>query len=354
MYREIAKRLLARIKKRQWPVGHQLPSNSQLATEHQASRLTLQRALACLGEDGKITRTPQGKWKVGCAERAFNLYSNRVVLILSSNLTAYWKNIHSAHYLIRKGIEMGLGEKRRQLQIIARYWYNKKVNQTVMPGLLDENIHGVLLQGVFTKPCQREYSALKMPVVLVDTPSVTDRLASVCVANEAAAHDAVQRLAHLGHRRIAFCRRLNITMAEVDPDSMERQHGFLSGLKSCGISNGKEAIFNFMMTGGNADTASLRAIFATRPRYTAALTVDSQVATVFARSAQAAGMILPRDLAIASFSESDSAWSGPRIDFERVGREAVELLDSHEIKQIRIPATWYEGSTLGDPLSVKR
>jgi DNA-binding LacI/PurR family transcriptional regulator len=351
-YQEIAARLANRMRRGTWQRGFMLPSYSELAGEFKTSVRTIVRVLEHLALAEKIGRTPQGKWKVRAPEQALDLNANRVVLVLSADLKACWQNTLGEHYLVRKGLELGLAEKRRQLQIVSRYYYNRKINEMVVPGLLEAGIHGALLLGNFSRQCQRQYAALKLPVVLVDAPPFADRLASVCVANEAAAFDAVQRLAHLGHRRIAFCRRVNTTLSEIDPDSAERQNGFLRGLKNCGIPNGGSAVFNFINGNKRPDAAPLRAILSAQPRFTAVLAVDGGIAGAVAKAAKAHGLILPRDLSIAAFGGPDSVWSGPRIDFERVGRAAVELLESRAIKQVRVPAIWSQGSTL-DRLKLK-
>jgi DNA-binding LacI/PurR family transcriptional regulator/DNA-binding transcriptional regulator YhcF (GntR family) len=355
LYHDIAKRLLARIRRGKWHQDAILPSYTELAEDFKTGILTVRRALAYMEKEGKLARTPQGKWTVIDPEHMMHLYANRVVMVSNIGLNHYWKSNTDGFHLTRKGIELALGEKERQLQIVSRYPYNKKSNQMVIPGLSsDQDVIGVLLCGVFSKKCQQGYSALKIPVVLVDVPPTIDGMAAVCVANEAAAHDAVQRLAHLGHRRIAFCRRVQISIAEIDPDSLARQQGFLSGLKSCGISGGKDAIFNFFTRQGKVDTAPIQSIFGARPHFTAVLVVDNLIASMIAHAAKVVEMVLPRDLAIVCFSESGAKWSGPRVDFEQIGREAVALLESGEVKQIRILTTWHEGSTMGEPLSAKR
>jgi hypothetical protein len=97
----------------------------------------------------------------------------------------------------------------------------------------------------------------------------------------------------------------------------------------------------------------LRAILSARPRYTAALVVDGGIGESLKAAASLSGLIVPQNFSIACFSEPGSLWGGPRADFEQMGREAVNLLASREIKQLRIPTVWYTGSTLGEPLPTK-
>jgi DNA-binding LacI/PurR family transcriptional regulator len=304
--------------------------------------------LACLKQEGRLTQKPNGKWQVASADYVWHINSNRVVLISTSTFAGF------RGYPVIDGIQRALENIQRQLHIICRYKYcMHNIKTQVIPGLREAEVHGVLLNGAFSKECQREYCISGHPVVLVDTPPKYDRIASVCVANEDAAYDTVQRLAHLGHRRIAFYRRFHRLPAEVDPDSAERQKGFLKGLKNCGITNTRDVIFNGIGL-VQTDATVLRKLLLSRPRFTAVICVDDQLAECVFRAALDSGLIVPRDLSIASFGSLYSKWSGQHIDLKRVGREAVELVESRKFKQLYIPTIWYEGSSLGEPLSAKR
>jgi LacI family transcriptional regulator len=346
-YKEIAESLAKKIKSGSWAEGRLLPSHSQLAEMFDTGKLTIRRALDRLAGEQRVKKNAQGKWVVQAREQSLSVQSNRVLLIASHQLHFYWDSYYL--YLIRKGIERTLSLRyARQIQIYSRHQYNARVNKIMAPGVRDAEFHGVLLHGTFSQKCLREYSALKIPVVLVDAPPGSVRLASVCVGNEAAARDAVRRMAQLGHRRIAFCRQVQPGIAEIDADSLERQAGFLAGLKDFGIASGKASIFNFLLTASSPNTAALRAILEARPRFTAVLTASVQLARQVVRAARAAGLILPKDLSVACFDSvgSHSSFSGPRTDFERVGIEAVELLESRQMRQVRVPCIWHDGSTL--------
>jgi len=74
-----------------------------------------------------------------------------------------------------------------------------------------------------------------------------------------------------------------------------------------------------------------------------------------AQAARASGLTVPRDLSLICFQgkqDSSPLYSGPRVDFLQMGRQAVALLTTrHKTpRRERIPFVWVEGKTLA-PLS---
>jgi DNA-binding LacI/PurR family transcriptional regulator len=348
MYREIARQLQSRIQKEGWPAGFLLPSYSELAAEYHASTLTVRRALACLAREQRIALTPSRKWVVRDIARSIAFQANRVAFISSANLSHYSKD--EVFRLIREGVESALSELHWHIQYIGRYVYNTRINKMVVPGLAEEILQGVLLHGVFSKQCQRDYGALSLPVVLIDAAPGSDRISSVSIDNESAYFDATTRMFDMGHRRIAFCRSIIPNLAEIDSDSLERQAGFLRGLGARGIPDGKSHIFNFISAQSNK--AVLKALLTARPRFSAVLAVDAGISGGIVIAAREAGLAVPKDLSIAciDYMGGSSAFSGPRVNAKSLGQEAVNLLKSKIPRQIRIPAIWHQGSTLVENL----
>jgi DNA-binding LacI/PurR family transcriptional regulator len=335
----------------EWPEGRLLPSHSQLSGTHKVGKRTIRRALDYLAGEKRIELNLRRQWVVKKTERSLSFYANCVAVISAFNLVHYWSEYNFLQ--IRKGLETVLAQRHnRQIYYYSRYWHNRQTSRTGIPNIRDAELRGILLHGLFSQQCLRQYSQLDLPVVLVDSPAGASRLASVCLENMSGAKDAVARLAQLGHRRIAFCRYVALGVAEVDSDSKERQIGFLDGLKERGIRDGQKSIFNFM---DEAAPPALRAIFEARPRYTAMLAADPGIARKISKAAAASGLMAPRDLSIVCFDGmgSYSKFSGPRSDLERLGREAAELLESRAARQIRIPSIWHDGSTIGPAPAAK-
>jgi DNA-binding LacI/PurR family transcriptional regulator len=351
-YKKIADAIIKKINSGSWSTGFQLPSRARLASTFRVGERTIRRALDCLAQDNLISKTPGRQWIVRKSEPVFSFQSRNVALFSTYYLSTFWTE--TVNTLLRKSIELQLLKYQKHLRLYDKRDYSIKMRRMPFPDIAKAGLDGIFLHGFFTKSCFLKYSQLNrpnLPIVRVDAAAPSGvRMAAVCVDNVAASKDAVMRLFQLGHRRIAFCRSIQILISEVDPDSQERQEGYLAGIKKCGIKNGKLDIYSFI---GKHNPDTIRAIFNARPRYTAVVAVDGVIAQEVENEAINAGMRLPQDLSIVAFEGlgEGSKYTGPRIDFEHLGREAVELLVSGEIRQVRIPTTWYEGSTLSPPSS---
>jgi DNA-binding LacI/PurR family transcriptional regulator/DNA-binding transcriptional regulator YhcF (GntR family) len=343
-YKKVAQSFKRMIRNGSWPEEFVLPSQIKLATTFQVGELTVRRALTCLAEEQCIVKNVRRQWIVRNPDHFVSLQGNGIVLIASRSIKTFWES--ADWFRIRKGIECSIPGK-CQFRIYFKNGNNAIMHTALLPGLKDADIRGILLLGHFSKNCLQQYSMLNLPVVRVDAPSTIPQLASVSVDNVAAAEDAVCRLAELGHRKIALCRYMVTikVLSDIDPDSVERQAGFLAGLKKCGLRGGKQDIFSHF-EGDN--TAMMNAILTAHPRYTAVLCVGAGQARAISKAALAAGLVLPRDLSLVAFDglESSSRFSGPRIDFENIGRKAMELLESRQVRHVHIPTSWHEGSTL--------
>jgi DNA-binding LacI/PurR family transcriptional regulator len=76
--------------------------------------------------------------------------------------------------------------------------------------------------------------------------------------------------------------------------------------------------------------------------------VDAGPILEISASALKAGLTLPRDLSFVAFDDLESPlkFAGPRVDFERLGYESVELLESKIVQQVLFPTLWHEGNSL--------
>jgi DNA-binding LacI/PurR family transcriptional regulator len=345
LYKKIAKRFALKINNGTWPEGFRLPSYMKLAKFFGVGERTIRRTLDFLATEKRIVKTSNSQWIVQKNRPAFSFLSGGVAFVTTWWLGNFWDD--EASMGLRKAIELNVINRNQQIRVYYKNGYNGEMRNVIVPGLKDAELDGIILHGMFTKKCLQEYSALNLPVVRVDAPVPAGiHLASVCVDNVASAKDAVERMFQLGHRRIAFCRSVILSISEVDPDSLARQEGFLAGLEECGIKNGKQHIYSFMNDGH--PQAVLNAILNAEPRYTAALCVDGGIAQMIENAALKAGLSLPRDLGLACFGANilHSKFTGPRIDFERVGHESVERLYTRTVRQVLMPTIWYEGSTL--------
>jgi DNA-binding LacI/PurR family transcriptional regulator len=351
-HRKVAQALARKFVTGVLPQGSLLPSRRTLAREYETSEKVVRLALSFLASEGRILRTAQGMYRVGNQGAVASARANSVVLVLAHNLRTQWDFPEWRD--VQEGIERAMGDQWDPLLIVHEP--GRILRRRIPPDLLDGSLRGILLMGQFTETALKAYAKLDLPVVLVDRPPSGRGLASVSVDNESAACDAVHRLFEMGHRRVAFARRVHLGLSAIDDDSKEREQGFLRAFRELKLKQARACIHN-LFGRERARSTNVQAIFRRRPRYTAVLAVDLEAAEVVAGGAREVGLVVPSDLSVACFQSKTAPkfWSGPRIDFVALGERAVsEGLGRGRPRVVKVPTEWEPGRTVRPPRSKGR
>jgi DNA-binding LacI/PurR family transcriptional regulator len=334
--------LRARIASGAWNSREVLPSLEALAKTLGASVSAVRLALNQLASEQLIEHNARLRWVVRKKPDSRIRRSGIVLEVISEPLRV---PLGSGFMDIQRGILEGCGRLRAPLLTIHAH-----ALQSAQPDeFLDLPLKGVLLVGQFTKRNLRGYEKLRLPVCYIDSPVAGRSLHSSSVDNVNAARDATQRLIELGHRQIAFVRFVLYTLRDIDPDSRERQQGFLQACEEAGIRGARESVFNYMP--GREAQHSLNALLRKRPRYTAALCADPSAAGRLAHEATKTGLMLPSELGIICFQARTDclSFSGPTTDFNDLAVRATMLLDRPKLPPTheRVSSEWRErGSAL--------
>jgi len=248
-----------------------------------------------------------------------------------------------------RGVHVGVGEARAPLLVVPGGEFFRRPPEEV----LRLPVRGLLLLGVFTDTVLARYDKLAVPVVLVDQPAPRHRVHTVTVDNLPAAREATERLIEMGHRRMAFVRTVQLNARRVDPDSRERQEGFLQAVKAAGIRARDCEVIN-SLPGDTSKSPALRSLVRARRPFTAIVTASGGLAEKVAAAARAVGRKIPADLSVVCLQGREagfSRFSGPRMNFEEVGRRAVALLDAprHPTQRLRVPAEWVDAESVAPP-----
>ena len=327
-----------------WPLGQPLPSSRQLAAQYHISPRMICCALKALSREGFVRLTPGHPPIATVSAPLAQIMNKSIALVLSggvSRLTNGDNQICRALMTKLNGIFGTL------LTLADNRW-----RREFPAGLCDLPLSGVLLHGPFTQTIVRQYEVLDVPVVLLDQPAEGLNIHSVALENHKATVDTVTRLVKLGHRRIAFARTVSNSIKGIDADSLERQSSFLLACKKHKLKTKDYKVFTGM--GHNTGSTTLgNEILSAKTRFTAVLTTNSSLAKNIAVVAQAAGLRVPGDLSIATFSPTDPQesedWSGPQADFSLMAAPAVDIILSkpQSIQHIRMETVWHEGKTIG-------
>ncbi len=331
----------------EWPTGGLFPSLQILADHYGVSRMSVRQAVTLLREEGRLELGVGRRLFVQDPEGTPSVMRRLVLQVVSSLYDETL--INQPGWQLQRGVDYEVTLQSRSLLLAHHFKY-----LYAMPSGLEQlHITGILLRGHFRNEVIRAYEKMPVPVVAIDRPRQNRRMHAAAVDNEEAAFDATRRLIQLGHRRIAFVRMVLVHSRERDPDSMERQAGYLRALKEAGLRTDAKLIVNSLST-DHADSASIQALFAKRARVTAVLAVDATKAGLVSKAARARGLSVPKDLSLVCFQEIDpdrQHYSGPRIDFHALGLEAARLLREPKkpFLERRIQTTWHEGKTMASP-----
>jgi DNA-binding LacI/PurR family transcriptional regulator len=349
-YRKIAADLRARLRAGEFPAGTAIPALRRLAERYRTSDYTVRMAVELLKQEGRIRTSARRQLTVAAPGSSRGALDGLVLQVSSHSLDGLHRGPYTDELL--RGIQIGTGEMQAPFLALS----DRRFRSRLPTEALDLPLRGALLVGLFNDRTLRDYEKLGVPVVLIDQPYGRRKLHSVTVDNVAAARDATGRLISLGHRRIAFVRFVQLGMKRVDPDAQERQQGFFMALKAAGLPRSAGRVFN-SLENDTPQSRTIRAILREKPPVTAVLCASGFRAKLVTAAAETRGKSVPRDLTVICFqsTEADYArFSGPRIDFEEMGRQAVKLLDSprHPPQLLRVPAVWTDaGSTAPPPRS---
>jgi DNA-binding LacI/PurR family transcriptional regulator len=342
-YKQLAEQLTQSMDSGDWPVGKAIPSCRQLAQTHGASLKTIQLALNVLKTEGRLC-TSQGRPSIATlGASSSHILKNTVAIVYA----------HSFESIVPHSVHGGILQRLKHtgwttLTLQGYRWRNEfPIGLSALP------LRGVLLLGPFSNEMLHRYESLRLPVVLLDQPGAGFELNAVTADNFNCMYDATMRVLALGHRRVAFVRSLVASIKGLNPNSLEREKGFTAACKKSALSPSHYRVFS-AWEGSTSTVAD--ALVRTLPRFTAVLTASPVHAVQVEHAALGMGLRIPADLSIVTLQglHSDkSDWSGPQIDFEKIGELGVKLLERQVsgFRQIALPATWHAGDSLDFPES---
>ncbi|KLU09543.1 LacI family DNA-binding transcriptional regulator [Kocuria sp. SM24M-10] len=199
-----------------------------------------------------------------------------------------------------------------------------RAEDAAVEALLRDRCEGLVLLGSALPQARLEDLSVTLPIVSVTRAVDSDTVDSVTNDDHHGAVLAVEHLAGLGHRRIAY----------IDADRVaggaQRRAGYRDAMKSAGL-----AAEVTVVPGGASEAegaAALVHILAQRPAPTAVIAFNDRCAVGVISQARASGIVVPRDLSVIGFDDSEQA-ALPYINLTTLdqdpcllARTAVELV----------------------------
>lgn len=344
-YTVVSEDIARRLASGEWPVGSALPSCRIFGREYGVGAHVINRALRELARNGRVLISPRRLPVAALGAPLESVLQHAIAVVLRTDAASTFAGTLATD--IREGLERAVSQSGCSPLL---YLHHPNRWRTEFPiGLADLPLRGVLLLGPFTTAMIHRYEILKVPVVVVDQPAEKCAVHTVTAANFDASFDATTRLIALGHRRLAFIRAIIGSLKDIDPDAKERQEGFVAACQEAGL---PEQDYKVFTAAYGRNSVAVQSLMRSVPRFTAVLSANDSHARQVWSLASTMGLQVPHDLSIAVFRQrlqSDRDWSGPEIDFLKIGHAAVTLLtQKHATPQrVRIPCVWKNGTTVG-------
>ncbi len=337
-YRAIAAELSTRLAAGEWPVGKPIPSYRQLALKYGVGIHVIQLALKELADDGHVVIRP-GRPPVAALAASLSAAVDKTIAIVFP--LGIYDVLETPYRLaMLRGIAQAAQKGGYPLLVLQ---HTQRWRTEFPAGLKHLPLTGIVLLGPLTGLVLQQYETIGVPVVLLDQPGDKWKLHSVAVDNYNSAFDATSRILARGHRRIAFIRTITYSVHDIDPDAKERHAGFLAACVKAGL---RKDEFKVYSASYSPSQPLITDMLKAKSRMTAVLS-DSEI---IVDAAEQAGLKIPRDLSVAAFQSKGNAGhaSGPQIDFEMMGRTAVEIILRKPLtpEHLRIPTRWNEKKSI--------
>ena len=342
-YRKIADLFRERMRTGAWTNGMTLPSVRELGEELKVSRHTIWLALNVLKNENSLLSNGRGRLVLRFAIMGATTTSGVILELIGDNLLRrYYGYVRE----MQTGIMLGAGEICAPILVA----HDNRLRTEIPADLLDFPIKGVISHLSQRKEMLERLARIPRPVVLLDHPPVKQKLHCIAADHVRAIEMCVDKLVARGHRHVVLMRLATASMNDVDADGKALQQAFQSYGRKAGLKSPKHS-FLTLMTRHSARSPELSQLFHAKPRYTAVICANEELAHSTIQAAQDRKMKVPGDLsvlALGSALSGDFSLSGPRTNFEAMGRMAVRVIadPTHAPMHQTAPLSWNEGKTL--------
>lgn len=228
------------------------------------------------------------------------------------------------YFLILQGVERELDRAGHHV-VVATVQTSPNRNGDDLRIVRERRVDGLILAGPDIDPALvLSLARRQLPLVLVDNGLERTPLDCVQCDDQGGARAAVEHLLGHGYQRIAFVGGPTSWLS-----TRERQKGYEAAMQDAGLPT---EIVHASATTLDTGLSAGRRLFAGESRPRAVYAVNDAMAMGVIRAAQAAGLSVPTDLAVAGFDDISVAASAHpplttvRVDKELMGRLAARRL----------------------------
>jgi DNA-binding LacI/PurR family transcriptional regulator len=296
--------------------GNKLPSAVDLAEQLGVSRETVRQAEAALERDGLLTRYRRKGTLLKPPALALKSGKPRVIGYLQADYQDLVAGSTSARMLQGALREAG----RAGFQLAVRQAPHTEMDRALRELNETTPLRGIIFASFGEEKLVRQALGLNLPAVLLDHDLPLPRVGSVREDSAQATRLAVDHLASLGHRKIAYA---HWRLADLNP---WRLRGYLEGLRSLNLPRRRAWEFSTEITAPGASRLVAR-FLETQPAPTALICFNNTLANMVLEELERRQISVPRDLSVVGAGGDDvPGLTSPRADWQAMGRAAVKTL----------------------------
>ncbi|MEG0847950.1 MAG: GntR family transcriptional regulator [Niameybacter sp.] len=324
LYVKIYNKLLEEINQNSYKPGDRLPTEKELSEKYNVSRITSQKAMNMLVEDGIVTRYPGiGSFVSGGTLEHVMEYDGVVVekpiigIVLEAIWTCFGIEVFDGAYEAAKElgyhliIKKSYGEQEKEIEAINE--------------LIDMGAKGIIIMPVHGDYYNEEILKLvveKFPITFIDRYLTGIHAPFVGTDNVKATSDCVTQFAERGHKNVALITTCDCQATTLD----ERKQGYIEGMVNNSMMINKKHIYDQVdcivphQTNKDAISMNLEDIkrfLHNNPEVTGVVATEYYIGNLVKMAAHQLGKRVPTDLEIVCFD-------APR-----------EYLDQYEFTHIR-------------------
>ncbi|MBN2118560.1 MAG: GntR family transcriptional regulator [Anaerolineales bacterium] len=352
MYQQILNEISAHIASGEWPAGTQLPTEAELESQLQVSRVTVRQAFSAAVAEGLVVRLPgKGTFVSGTETLAAihkpEAFIGYVVPHLSSSFNVQ----------ILLGVESILKEKGYHLIFCNSEGDLAKENQ-LLESLETNRMSGYIVQPVYSEASDRNLIRLAARgdrIVLIDRNLPGIQVDTVMSNHFEGGQQVVQHLIDQGYRDIVYLAHEPIQL----PSIAERLRGYQVAMTKAKLEPHPPFVVggpielgylqdqNSLTLRENVALEMIAELLRGPARPQAIVAMNDLVAMLVLEAAERVGLHIPNDLAIVGFDNLDSAVTNNLTTVcqrpYEIGSEAARLLlqrihgDKDASKQIQLP-----------------
>ena len=347
--------------------GDPLPSELQIAKDHQVARSTVRQALRCLDTDGVVRRI-HGKGTFICQgshkDTQLRLSSGRglFALIMPESLTGPYPALHH-------GFERAAAED--HIQVIASSTENDPMRQgSVILQLMSKEVAGVAIVPTLAATPAYQIEMLQkqdIPVVFCHRRVEGVRAPLVAIPFREIGRRAGRELLKHDHQRVA----MYLALPQHKVASVHNGKDYAVGLREVLRQVGGDLPDEFILS-GDTNTLDLgtqekeawpkiKKLFSRPDRPTAIMTSYDTTGEIVYLALERLGLRVPADVSVISFGSKEREGAIVRrltsvvIDGAGIGRQAIRLLNEmcsgqrsiHDTEEIQMPLELSYGQSLG-------